>query len=133
VYGLIAKITIAEGKRGEMIDILKASAAAIPGCHRYVIAKDAADANVVWVTEVWDSQTSHDSSVALPAVQAAIPRARAIAFRSAVLGSAPARLKRRVSFACTLPCQRSTLPRREDLGPAMVIRSKRPPRHSPTR
>jgi quinol monooxygenase YgiN len=81
VYGLIAKITIAEGKRGEMIDILKASAAAIPGCHRYVIAKDAADANVVWVTEVWDSQTSHDSSVALPAAQAAIPRARAIVTR----------------------------------------------------
>jgi hypothetical protein len=38
-----------------MIGILKASAAALPGCHSYVIAKDAADANIVWVTELWDS------------------------------------------------------------------------------
>lgn len=78
MYGLIAKITVAEGKRGEMIAILKASAAAMPGCHSYVIAKEVADANVVWVTELWDSPSSHDASVSLPAVQAAIPRAKPI-------------------------------------------------------
>jgi quinol monooxygenase YgiN len=32
----------------------------------------------MWVTEVWDSQASHDASLALPAVKEAIPRGRAL-------------------------------------------------------
>lgn len=40
--------------------------------------KDAADANVAWVTEAWKSEAAHDASLLLPAVQAAIPRAKLI-------------------------------------------------------
>jgi quinol monooxygenase YgiN len=78
MYGLIAKLTTVAGKRDEMIAILKESAADMPGCLSYIVAKDAADANVLWVTEAWESQASHDASLSLPAVKKAIPRAQAI-------------------------------------------------------
>ncbi|HZQ24663.1 MAG TPA: putative quinol monooxygenase [Terriglobales bacterium] len=75
---MIGKITLVPGKRDEMIAILKESAADMRGCLSYVVAKDAADENAIWVTEVWDSQTSHDASLSLPAVKSAMPRAKAI-------------------------------------------------------
>ena len=78
MWGLIAKITLLPGKRDEMIEILKESAADMPGCLSYVVAKDATDENTIWVTEVWDSMASHDSSLSLPAVKNAIPRGKAI-------------------------------------------------------
>src|SRR5215472_10253607 len=76
MYGLIVKMTILPGKREEMIRILKESAADMQGCFSYVVAKDAADENVLWVTEVWDSATSHDASLSLPQVKNAIPQAK---------------------------------------------------------
>ena len=78
MWGLIAKITLLPGKRDEMIGILKESAADMPGCLSYVVAKDAADESTIWVTEVWDSMASHDASLSLPAVKNAIPRGKAI-------------------------------------------------------
>jgi len=76
MYGLIVKLTIAPGKREDMIAILKESAADMPGCYSYIVAKDAADENVLWVTEVWDSEASHDASASLPAVKKAIPQGK---------------------------------------------------------
>jgi quinol monooxygenase YgiN len=78
MWGMIAKITVLPGKRDEMIGILKSSAANMPGCFSYVVAKDATDENVMWVTEVWDSQASHDASLSLPAVKEAVPRGKAL-------------------------------------------------------
>lgn len=78
MWGMIAKITLAPGKRDEMIAILKESTADMSGCLSYVVAKDAANENVLWVTEVWDSITSHDVSLTLPAVKAVMPRAKTI-------------------------------------------------------
>jgi len=48
----------------------------MPGCLSYIVAADPADANALWVTEVWDSQASHQASLSLPAVQAAIAKGR---------------------------------------------------------
>jgi quinol monooxygenase YgiN len=78
MWGMIAKITVVPGKRDEMIGLLKSSAANMPGCFSYVVAKDAADENTLWVTEVWDSQASHDASLSLPSVKEAIPRGKAL-------------------------------------------------------
>jgi quinol monooxygenase YgiN len=78
MWGLIAKITLLPGKRDEMIEILRESAADMPGCLSYVVAKDAAEENTIWVTEVWDSMASHDASLSLPAVKNALPRGKAI-------------------------------------------------------
>ncbi|MGE5724623.1 MAG: putative quinol monooxygenase [Acidobacteriota bacterium] len=78
MYGLIVKLTVVPGKRDELIATLRESAAGMPGCLSYVLAKDTADANLLWVTEAWDNQASHDASLSLPAVKKAIPRAQAI-------------------------------------------------------
>jgi quinol monooxygenase YgiN len=78
MHGLIVKLTVVLGRREEMIGLLKESAANMPGCFSYVVAKDSADENVIWVTEVWDSVTSHDASLSLPQVRSAIPQAKVI-------------------------------------------------------
>jgi quinol monooxygenase YgiN len=78
MYGLIGKMSTVAGKRDEMIAILKESAAAMPGCLSYVVAKDAADENALWVTEVWDSKASHDASLSLPRVRETIGKARSM-------------------------------------------------------
>ena len=48
----------------------------MPGCLSYVVAKDPADPDGIWITEVWDSEASHKASLELPAVQAVIAKAR---------------------------------------------------------
>jgi quinol monooxygenase YgiN len=78
MWGMIAKLTTIPGKRDELIRILRESAPEMPGCFGYVVAKDGADENVIWVTEVWDSEASHDASLSLPAVKNAIPQAKPI-------------------------------------------------------
>ena len=78
MWGMIAKITLVPGKREEMIEIPKESADHVPGCLSYVVARDGADENALWVTEVWESVASHDASLSLPAVKSAIPRGKAI-------------------------------------------------------
>jgi len=42
------------------------ASAGMPACFSYVLAKDSADENVTWITEVWDSLASHDASLSLP-------------------------------------------------------------------
>jgi len=74
MYGLIVKLTSIEGRRDELIALLAASTCDMPGCFSYVISRDAGDANVLWVTEVWESQAAHDASLTFRAVQAAIPQ-----------------------------------------------------------
>ena len=69
MWGMIAKITVLPGRRDEMIRILKESAPDMQGCLSYVVAKDTADENTIWVTEVWDSMASHDASLSSPAVK----------------------------------------------------------------
>ena len=73
--GLIAKLTAVPGKREELIGILKESDG-MPGCFSYVVARDIADENTIWVTEVWDSVASHDASLSLPSVKNAMLRGR---------------------------------------------------------
>jgi quinol monooxygenase YgiN len=46
----------------------------MPGCLGYVIARDKADPDALWITETWDSAASHAASLALPAVRAAIAK-----------------------------------------------------------
>ncbi len=76
MYGLIVKMTLLPGKREEVIALLAQSSANMPGCFSYVIAKDAAHEDILWVTEVWESKASHDGSLSLRAVQAVIPKVR---------------------------------------------------------
>lgn len=76
MYGLIGKMTAVEGKRDELVAILLDGVSGMPGCLSYVVATDPADANAVWITEAWDSKASHDASLTLPSVKAAIAKGR---------------------------------------------------------
>src|SRR5258705_13377345 len=76
MYGLIGKISVAPGRRDTLAALLLEASQAMPGCLSYVIAADPADSDALWITEVWDSQASHQGSLSLPAVQAAIAKGR---------------------------------------------------------
>lgn len=76
MYGLIGKMTAVPGQRDALAAILLEGTSAMPGCLSYVIANDPSDADALWITEVWDSESSHHASLTLPAVQAAIAKGR---------------------------------------------------------
>ena len=76
MYGLIGQMLAVPGKRDELATILIASTTDMPGCRSYVIALDTANADALWITEVWDSKDAHAASLKLPAVQVAIAHAR---------------------------------------------------------
>jgi len=76
MYGLIAKLTAVTGRRNELIKILEEGTRNMPGCRSYIVATDAAEENVVWVTEIWDSETSHQASLSLPAVKDTVAQAK---------------------------------------------------------
>jgi quinol monooxygenase YgiN len=76
MYGLIGKMSAVAGQRDALGSILLGSTGSMPGCLSYVIATDPADADALWITEVWDSVESHKASLTLPEVQAAIAKAR---------------------------------------------------------
>ena len=78
MYGLIGQMLAAPGKRDELLAILGESTAGMAGCLSYVIAKDPANADALWITEVWTDKDAHAASLKLPAVQAAIAKARPI-------------------------------------------------------
>ena len=76
MYGLIAKLTATPGQRDALAATLLEGTGAMPGCVSYVIARDVADPDALWVTEVWESAAGHQASLALPAVKAAIAKGR---------------------------------------------------------
>lgn len=77
MYGLIGKLTAVAGQRDALAAILL-EGTPMPGCLSYVIATDPAEPDALWVTEVWDSPASHQASIALPGVKAAIAKGRAL-------------------------------------------------------
>ncbi len=76
MYGLIGKMIAVNGQRESLISILLEGIQNMPGCLSYVVAKDPADPNAIWITEVWDDEQSHKASLSLPAVQNSISRGR---------------------------------------------------------
>lgn len=76
MYGLIGKMRTVAGKRDELVAILLEGTGGMAGCLSYVIALDPADGDVIWITEVWDSEASHRASLSIPAVKDAISRGR---------------------------------------------------------
>ena len=76
MYGLIGQMTAVPGQRDALISILLEGVAGMPGCLSYVVAKDPADENAIWITEVWDSKASHQASLSLPSVKHAIARGK---------------------------------------------------------
>jgi quinol monooxygenase YgiN len=78
MYGLIGKVRSVSGQRDVLISILIEGVADMPGCLSYVVAQDPNDPDAIWITEVWDSQTSHQASLTLPSVQRVILKGKAL-------------------------------------------------------
>jgi quinol monooxygenase YgiN len=76
MYGMIARIKAQPGKRAQLAAILLDGTGGMPGCLSYVVAEDMAGPDALIVTEAWDSKQSHDDSLKLPAVQAAMAKGR---------------------------------------------------------
>ncbi|MEQ1770814.1 MAG: putative quinol monooxygenase [Devosia sp.] len=76
MYGLIGRIKAVAGRRADLAEILVPGDGGMPGCLSYVVAEDPADADDLWVTEVWVDQAAHRASLQLPSVQAAIAKGR---------------------------------------------------------
>lgn len=76
MFGLIGKIRAVTGCAEELAEILTGGSGEMPGCLEYLVAVDVADPDVVWVTEVWSDRASHEASLQLPSVRAAIARGR---------------------------------------------------------
>ena len=76
MFGMIGKMKAQPGQRDALLATLLESTEGMPGCLSYVIARDPADGDAIWVTEVWTDAESHKASLSLPAVQAAIAKAR---------------------------------------------------------
>ena len=62
MYGLIGKMRAVSGQRDALLAILLEGIQSMPGCLSYVVAKDPADADAIWITEVWDGPDSHRAS-----------------------------------------------------------------------
>ncbi|BAK65853.1 hypothetical protein SLG_11780 [Sphingobium sp. SYK-6] len=75
-YGLIGQMKAQPGKRDELIAILGEGTGAMPGNIAYIIGADLADADGIWITELWTDRQAHAASLQLSAVQEAIRKGR---------------------------------------------------------
>ena len=67
MYGLIVKLTSDPGRRNELIQMMGGDDShTVPGCLSFIVGEDAADEDVLWITEVWESKAHHEASLAAP-------------------------------------------------------------------
>ena len=76
MFGTIGRIKAITGKRDALAAILASGSGEMPGCISYIVAEDLADANALWVTEIWESKEAHQASLSLPVVREAIGKGR---------------------------------------------------------
>ena len=76
MFGTIGRLKAVPGQRDALAAILASGSGTMPGCISYVVAEDLADADSLWVTEIWESREAHQASLSLPAVREAIAKGR---------------------------------------------------------
>ena len=75
-YGLLGQMIAAPGKRAELAAILAEGTGEMPGNIAYLVGEDSANADAIWIVELWESKEAHAASLKLPAVQEAIRKGR---------------------------------------------------------
>lgn len=75
-YGLIGQMIARPGQRAALIAILSEGTGEMPGNMGYLIGEDSANADAIWIVEVWATQEAHAASLQLPAVREAIRKGR---------------------------------------------------------
>ncbi len=65
------------GCRDDIINILLSGVDGlrVAGCQLYAVCTTPADAEMIWVTEIWESAERHEASLQLPETRAAIAKA----------------------------------------------------------
>jgi len=68
---------VREGCRDDVIGILLSGADGLraAGCQLYAVCTAAGEADMIWVTEIWESAERHEASLQLPETKAAIAKA----------------------------------------------------------
>jgi quinol monooxygenase YgiN len=76
-YGYIGSMRARQGCRDDVISILLSGAEGLraAGCQLYAVCTAPDDADIIWVTEIWESADSHAASLQLPETRAAIAKA----------------------------------------------------------
>jgi quinol monooxygenase YgiN len=75
MFGQINRITTVAGKRDEVVQLVLSGSDNMPGCRSYLVARDADNADIIWVTEVWNSADMHKASMHIPEVEASVEKA----------------------------------------------------------
>ena len=75
-FGLIGRLTAKPGMRAQLASILSVGTKQMPGCLSYVVGEDVASPDLLWISEVWESEAAHKASLTLPSVRAAIAQGR---------------------------------------------------------
>jgi quinol monooxygenase YgiN len=69
--GLYTKFTVHPGQRDRLVETLLGGAAHmdhVAGCELYIVNESSEHPDMVWVTEVWDSEEQHRASLSLEGV-----------------------------------------------------------------
>lgn len=75
-YGLIGQMLAQPGQRDALIAILTEGTGSMPGNFAYLIGEDSANADAIWIVELWENREAHAASLQLPVVQQAIRKGR---------------------------------------------------------
>lgn len=75
MFGMLGKFRSIPGQRDALATLLLDCTTDMPGCLSYVVALDPADADAIWITEVWTDEASHAASLSIPAVKESIAKA----------------------------------------------------------
>jgi quinol monooxygenase YgiN len=73
--GRYVQLKAREGQRDALVEHMLGAAQLlvdVPGCELYVINTSATDADAVWVTEVWSTQSELDASLTMESVKASV-------------------------------------------------------------
>jgi quinol monooxygenase YgiN len=77
-YGYFGQLKAKPGKADELIQILLTAAKdpqSMKGCHHYIVGKDVADENTIWISELWESKEAHGESLKHEETRALIAKA----------------------------------------------------------
>ena len=80
-HELHGKLQAAQGQGHQLAEILLKAAALVstaPGCRLYMVSRDPADPDTVWITEAWDSEADHAQSLKIAGVRELINQAMPI-------------------------------------------------------
>jgi quinol monooxygenase YgiN len=74
-FGVYNRFAVRPGRRDQLVKQLLAASKLVedaPGCELYIVNTSSDDPDVVWVTEVWESEGHHRASLAIEGVPALI-------------------------------------------------------------